>query len=274
MNKFLDNLLDTSRLFSILYENLPEEIRSAELYNEIISYIAKYSQYNNLSSEELNSSYSSFIAAYNKHIKSFCRTGKYPFEEELPGKVSFSRIEYDVALLLSVLFTKHRYRIMELLNKQPFAEKALYIGIGPGLEISLTRTKHSDKHAYDLTVNDFLLKEFHDVNINKTLYTGQNENYFDVIYLIELLEHLNDPFELLKICYRSLKTGGRIALTTAVDIPQFDHLYKFRNDDDQFVNELRAMGFEVTYNEIIPHNYLTLPIRSSNRFYEIQKTGI
>ncbi len=274
MNKFLDNLLDTSRLFSILYENLPEEIRTAELYNEIILYIEKYSQYNGLTSEVLNSSYSSFIAAYNKHFKAFCKTGKYPFEEEKPGKVSFNRIEYDVALLLSVLFTKHRYRIMELLNQQQFAERALYIGIGPGLEISLTKTKHIEKHAYDLTVNDFLLKEFSDVIIQKSLYTGQNENYFDVIYLIEILEHLKDPYELLKICYKSLKTGGRIALTTAVDIPQFDHLYNFRDDDEQFINELKTMGFEVTYNEVIPHNYLTLPIKSSNRFYVIQKAVI
>lgn len=273
-NKFLKDLLDTSRLFNVLYDNLPEEIRSTELYTDVISYISKYSLYNNLKAEELNSSYSAFISSYNKHCKEFCKTGKYPYEKAIPVNVSFSRIEYDIALLLSVLFTTHRYRIMELLHQQPSSDKALFIGIGPGLEISLTKTKHKEIHAYDLSVNDFLLKEFSDVIINKNLYTGQNENYFDVIYLIEILEHLDDPFKLLSICYNSLKRGGRIVMTTAIDIPQFDHLYNFQNDDELFIKELNIMGFRILYNEIIPHNYLTLPIRSSNRFYEIQKKGV
>lgn len=269
---FLKDILDNSRLFSVLYDNLSEEIRLSDTYNMAVSYISRYAKFNNLDTEKLNSSYFAFISAYNKQSKEFCKTGKYPFEKEIPDKYVFSRIEYDIALLLSVLFTAHRYRIMELLHNLPKEEKALYIGIGPGLEISLTKQKHQEIHAYDLAVNDFLKQEFPDIYINNCLYTGQYKEYFDIIYLIEILEHLEDPFELIKISYDSLKKCGKLVLTTATDIPQFDHLYNFTEDDKNFIEKLKKTGFEVLYNEKISHNYLTLPIKSSNRFYIIQKS--
>ena len=271
MNKtFFFELLELSRLLTVLYDNLPDEIKSDKLYVKIESYLEKYARFNEISPEKAVEIYTDFIMSFNKHCKLFTKTGKYPVENGLTN-FSISREEYDIVLLLSVLFTPHRYRIMQLLEQSKPAEKALFIGLGPGLELFLTRTKFKEIHAYDLSVNKFLSTEFSGIHINMELYSGQNSNYFDSIYLIELLEHLQDPYELLDICFKSLIKGGKIYLTTATDIPQFDHLYNFPKDHAKFEEQLKQMGFLVLYKELIQHNYLTMEIKPINHFYIIEK---
>ena len=266
----LDQLLAHSRLLTVLYDNLPDEMKTSELYARIAGYFAKYTSANNITVDDSISIYTDYITTYNKHCKQFIKTGKYPVENG-EGTFTISREHYDVVLLISVLFTPHRFRIMQLLQQKHSTGKALFIGLGPGLELMLTKENYSEIHAYDLSANEFLFAEFPGVSINVEMYTGQHENYFDSIYMIELLEHLEDPFELLNTCSISLKKGGNIYLTTASDIPQFDHLYNFPTDHTQFENQLKESGMSILFKELIPHHYLTLSLKPSNNFYVIQK---
>ena len=267
---FLDQLIESSRLLTVLHDNLDEVIKKNKLYNEVSSYLEKYTAYNNISPEKAEEIYTNYITHYNKHCKNFCKTLKYPTESGITN-YSISREEYDIVLLLSVLFTPHRFRIMQLLHDGPEAEKALFIGLGPGLEMFITKEKFKEIHAYDLSVNKFLFSEFPKVHLNIELYTGQNENYFDSIYLIELLEHLEDPYDLLKVCYNSLKKGGKVMLTTATDIPQFDHLYNFPKDHIDFEERIKLLGFKINFKEMVSHNYLTMELKPFNHYYIIEK---
>jgi len=267
---FFSELLDTSRFLSVLYDNLSGEIKTDTLYSYIESYLEKYAVLNDISAEDAVEIYTHFITAFNKHCKQFAKTGKYPVENGLTDPF-VSREEYDIVLLLSVLFTPHRFRIMQLLNQKTPAEKALFIGLGPGIELALTKENYNETYAYDLSVNKFLYAEFPDVELSIELYTGQKRDYFDAVYLIEILEHLPDPFVLLEVCYGSLKKGGKIFLTTATDIPQFDHAYNFPEDHSNFEARVKQTGFSVAYKEMIPHNYLTMEIKPSNHFYILEK---
>jgi SAM-dependent methyltransferase len=267
---FFRDLIDKSRLLCVLYDNLSEEIKEDKLYNYIENYVGKYVQFNNISPENAIDIYTNFITLYNRHCKQFIKIGKYPAGNGA-GNFSLSREHYDIVLLLSVLFTAHRFRIMQILSQKHLAEKALFIGVGPGLELSLTKENYTEIHAYDLSVNKFLQAEFPGINFNAEFYTGQHQDYFDAVYMIELLEHLPDPFELLEICYKSLRKGGIIFLTTATDIPQFDHLYNFPKDHIHFEDQVRAIGFSILNKEMISHNYLIMDIKPCNQFYTLIK---
>jgi len=267
---FLRKLLENSRLLSVLHDNLSDDIKTSKQYNSIAEYLEQYAFFNNISAETAIEFYTNYITIYNKHCKQFIKSAKYPVQNGF-NNISIAREEYDIVLLFSVLFTPHRFRIMQLLQSQETKGRALFIGLGPGLEIMLMKDKYSEISAYDLSVNKFLFSQFPNISLNTELYVGQRKDYFDAIFLIELLEHLEDPYSLLKICNESLKTGGRIFLTTATDIPQFDHLYNFTKDHKNFENELKKMNFTIFYQEQIPHNYLTLDIKPYNHFYVIEK---
>lgn len=264
-------LLETNRLFMVLHDNLTEDIKQSALMKEVGAYLDKYANFNHITVDVVIEMYTDFISTYNRHCKIFIKTGKYPTENGLDN-FFISREAYDITLLLSVLFTKHRFRIMQLLSQQPAADKALFIGLGSGLEMSLNRKKYKEIHAYDLSINEFVYSEFASQQIHTELYKGQRQDYFDAIYLIELLEHLEDPFQLLEICHGSLKKGGRISLTTATDIPQFDHLYNFPKDHRNFEERLNQLGYTIIIKEIIEHNYITTNIKPSNHFYSIAKS--
>lgn len=255
----------------MLYDGLSPEITGSVLYGQVEDYLEKYMAFNNISTEKCIENYINYARKYISHCKQFIKSGKYPAELQT-DKFSVSREEYDVVLILMILFTPHRFRIMQLLVEHQLpAEKALYIGLGSGLEIELTRNFTKEIHAYDLTLNKFLFTHFPGIRLNAELYTGQYLDYFDEIYMIELLEHVPDPYELLDTCYLSMKKGGRVLLTTATDIPQFDHLYNFKDDHSEFEEKLNRSGFSVSYKEKIPHQYLSMELQPCNHFYIIEK---
>jgi len=267
---FFCGLLNASRFLTVLYENLPNEIKTDKLYNHIQSYLEKYASLNNISAETAVDIYTNFIKTYNKHCKHFIKYGQYPLENEI---ISFSinREHYDIVLLLSVLFTSHRFRIMQLIYQKGHSGRALFIGLGPGLELSLTKENLKEVHAYDLSANKFISSEFSDIQLYLELYEGKNENYFDAVFMIELLEHLLDPYMLLEKCCKSLKKGGEIYLTTATNIPQFDHLYNFPKDHSNFEARIKQLGCVVKYKEVIPHDFLAIEIQACNHFYTLVK---
>ncbi len=53
---------------------------------------------------------------------------------------------------------------------------------------------------------------------------------YDTIFAIELLEHLENPYEIMESFGRSLKKDGRLIITTARNVPQFDHLFNFTDE--------------------------------------------
>jgi 2-polyprenyl-3-methyl-5-hydroxy-6-metoxy-1,4-benzoquinol methylase len=66
---------------------------------------------------------------------------------------------------------------------------------------------------------------------------------YDAILLIEVLEHLAKPQSLVSQAAKSLTEYGRMFLTTAIDIPQFDHLYNFI--PGEIINMLGSNGLQV-----------------------------
>ncbi|TVZ55442.1 methyltransferase family protein [Lutibacter sp. Hel_I_33_5] len=266
----LEKLTSKNRLLAVLYDNCPDEIKESKLYKHTTTYLQSYLDHQKLTSDDLTDIYGEFIFYFNKDCKRFIKTGKYPCELGI-NNYSPSRVEYDLVLLMSVLFAPHRFQIMDLLKTSNCSGKALYIGIGPGLEISITQSFYETIYAYDLSLNSFVQKNYPSVRFFEELYTGQQKKYFNTIYIIELLEHLDNPYSLIKICYESLDKEGKLILTTASDLPQFDHLYNFHKDHVEFEKYVTDLGFEINKKTTIEQEYLVMQIQPTNTFYILIK---
>ena len=268
----LKKLVGNNRLLQTLQEQVLsykhyDEILYATIENYIVDYL-KVELSNNLSPEKI---YFNFIRAYNNDMKDFIETGMYPLEIDKEREL-LSRYEYDIVLLFSCLFSEHRFRIMQLIHQQSSnSNSGLFIGCGPGLEIELVKEYFKNLYAYDISINNFLVTKHPKVNFKESYFKSENnDTNFDVIYIVELLEHLTDPYTLIRDCQKSLSKGGKIILTTATNIPQFDHLYNFESSHKDFENKINNFGLSIIFKEDIFHQNFTLDIGAKNRFYVLK----
>ena len=269
----IDKLIESNRLLEMLNEEVMNcSFYEKGLHDKIKIYVEDYIQKESPGNISVEKAYFNFIRSYNKDMKQFATTGKYPLELDVKTK-ALGRFEYNVVLLFSCLFSVHRFRIMQLIDQQSTkVEDGLFIGCGPGLELELVKSRMRNLFAYDLTMDNFLFEKHPSVFFKQEYFDGKNSSKkFDSIYLIEILEHLSEPYDLLKICASVLKNNGSIYLTTATNIPQFDHLYNFSSDHKEFEQWILKNGFVIKYKEDIIHNSVTMDIDAKNRFYVISK---
>jgi len=263
------SLLAQNRLFSILQEQVYQSSFYDEiLYQQLADYTDKYIHYHQLSSKSVTQYYLNYIREYNQDVRQFEATQQYPLAINANRKAP-ERVAYDIVLLLSTLLTKHRFRIMQLLNdKSKGGARGLVVGCGSGLELALLADQFQQIVAYDLAMASFLPTFFNKkIQLRKVNFEGRGKQKYDYIYLIEILEHLDNPYQLLAKCQKVLKSNGKIYLTTATNIPQFDHRFNFEEDHRSFENHLKKMGFKVEFSEVIEHEYITKSIQSMNKFY-------
>ena len=208
---FCTELIESYRLFTILSEKLElSEHFDSELYKELEQFINQYIDYHTLDQKTVKNAYLSYIKSYNKDVRAFIDSGKFPLEIN-PDREAPSRIDYNIILLLSTILTPHRFRIMQIIKQNlSSSQKGLFIGCGPGLEIQLTLDLIKEINAYDLTLDPFLENHFDQVNFHKEYFDGTNSDGYDCIFLIEILEHLSNPYDLLENCCKVLDQNGKI----------------------------------------------------------------
>lgn len=99
-----------------------------------------------------------------------------------------------------------------------------YIGLDisdTSVEMTKAFIKHSikkDKKKYEI--------------LNKDFFEYDEKELFDVVVMGEVLEHVENPLEFLRKIYRIANKEAFIYITTAINAPQPDHLYLFRNIEE------------------------------------------
>ena len=270
----IQEIIRDNRLFDLLHEGLKaSDPCDPALLDHLLRYTNAYITYHALDPEQVAGYYRDYIKEYNRDVKAFMREGEYPLERdpqrEIPGRQAYS-----IILLLSTLLTAHRFRIMQLICEQTEAmEHGLFIGCGPGIEIELVKGKAQGLTAYDLDIDPFLSHAHPSVDFRNTFFDGSGEARYDTIYLIEILEHLSEPLALIESCKKVLAPNGRLHLTTATNLPQFDHRYNFDPNHEAFEAQLGGMGFETRFKEDIEHAYMTTDIGARNRYYVLGSSG-
>jgi SAM-dependent methyltransferase len=269
-----NKLLQKSRLFELQHTKLIENNTINEkVLNLLINYFIAYVEYFDLSDELISDKHMEFLNEYKIHLREFEKHGMYPYEN---NDYSWKkRIDYDIPLLCSTFLAYHRYLIFETLYEKINAtddESILVIGVGCGIELKIVNDKCKNIFAYDLEIGEFIKTAFPSVNFTEKHFCYEPEKSFDKIILIELLEHLEHYKHLLVEVMRALKPSGRIHFTTAVNIPQFDHLHNFELNDKDLESCILNNGFEIEYKLDLPHNY-KVNVVAYNCYYIIKKTN-
>ena len=237
----LDSACDFQQ--SRLRRSLSEKDKA--LYRYIDLYLEEYCKFYGLSLQYVQEVHEQFVRQYQFDLLNFSECQKYPLQ--LNGKKwEGGRIEYDIILILSFLLEKHRFRMASWVAEQLHEDDVLCIGIGPGVELGIISKLHKTSRrkvvGYDLTVSDFVRSRYGSSVRQEYFNTGAIR--YQAIVLIEILEHLADPESLISLVADSLKPNGRLFLTTAINIPQFDHLYNFV--PGEIVGILEKHGLTVT----------------------------
>lgn len=254
------------RLFQILFEDL--NFYNNNVKQILLGYIDKYIRHKNISSHELKINYESFLKQYSRDIKFYLKNNKYPALSDGYNH-RITREEYDIFLLLSTVLTQHRHDIMCEISQSLFESKsALIIGSGVGLEIELIKESYDLIDAYDIEIDKFCYSNHADVNFHEKEFTGESEGFYDDIYIIELLEHIFNPLDLIKKAKKVLNKNGRIIVTLATNIPQFDHLINFTNLKS-FTANIENLGLYVDYKKEIKHKYIMNKLESSSNTFII-----
>ena len=259
-------LLRSCRQLELLTEPKLTDEAEAEVSAKLYDFIDRFLAFHELDESQIVKLLYNFLGQHMKNIRRFQATEKYPYE--LDGSIAeVDRVEYELALLLSTVTTYHRYRLMELIEKSVASgHQAVVVGCGPGLEIELIKSRFTEVQAYDLEISAFCRQVHSDVDLQETIFLGQRRNV-DAIFLIEILEHLDNPFDLIDLSLESLGSNGRIYLTTITNEPQFDHIYNFRPEELHEYTLTR--GFQVHFHERISHKTRRKELLPANDFYSI-----
>jgi len=267
----IKKILEADRRLRIAHLSLKKnESYDPELNETIAVFFNEYANEYNLTVDEVLASYNKFTLQYLNDLNNFQKTNEYPILKK--GEVKIDRIDYDIALILSSFFEKVRHAIFKEI-KDSFknintTSKILFIGIGPGIELTLLPNNNRDIDAYDLAISDFTKNKFSNFNFVEEIFV-ECPNSYSHIYCIELLEHIQNPELLMKNIYNSLIENGEVYLTTASNMPQFDHIINFH--DRPFDNSLEEMGFEIIKKVNFTHNYNGQNSESYNTWYRCKK---
>jgi SAM-dependent methyltransferase len=187
------------------------------------------------------------------------------------------RSVYDLGLLLSILFTSHRFEIIQqlrgFLKSLPAPTgRIASIGAGPGYEIKLISdalpgwkiesydTSQESQRRAAKFLDFFQVRvpvHFEDL-FPLDVPAGNLRCQYDAIVLCEILEHLTDPEAALRAVRECLREDGRAFITMAINIAQEDHVFLYP-DIPSCREQIAASGLERVSEWIAPRAVFGAP---------------
>lgn len=264
---FLDELKQQDRLlwFSsmALEKAYGDEVKPVA--EEILGYLTK--RYG----DRAVSLYSERVQELISLQREFEKSGHYP-ASKVSDVPTMDRETYNLALLLSFITNLHRFRILRALKEFLQAEessqgKLLAVGVGTGYEIKLAeeRAPEWEIEAYDMSaaaiatsrdlLNHFGMSDKPLIHgyfpLTEQTAPDKVRGRYDKIVFCELLEHLEDPEQALRIAGECLDPEGRLFATMAINIAQEDHVYLYTSPE-QCREQVHRAGLTILKEELIP----------------------
>lgn len=127
-------------------------------------------------------------------------------------------------------------------------EKVLDIGCGIGLWTELVKQTYPTCEVWGTDISNQAIEENKGDVKYLHQYIGEQDllpnDYFDLVFSGEVIEHLEDPSLLFKDAHRVLKKGGRLVVTTPNQnrITSPEHIWEYTENDLE--NLYKDNGFE------------------------------
>ena len=181
---------------------------------------------------------------------------------------------YMKGLLLSQVFWKnhtlvHQY-FLDFLENYKQSGNYIEIGAGHGLFLAKACQRLSQDfniNAWDISKSSLLetnnclekLKIERSVDLIEQDFNklGNDVEEADLLVFSEILEHLEDPSQVLKTLNGIVKKGGYLFLNAPINSPAPDHITNWRDSEEMF-GQVEKAGFEIIVKQVIPATGLTL----------------
>jgi ubiquinone/menaquinone biosynthesis C-methylase UbiE len=156
--------------------------------------------------------------------------------------------------------------------------KVLDIGSGPGV-LSKYLDDSNEIFLFDISFES--LKTAKSTIRNAHFIQGSAEKlpfaegYFDVVLMLDVIEHIRNDKEVIRECTRVLRKGGRLILSVPEDMKLFNKIDKeighYRRYSKENIEDLLSKNFKVIYLNDIGFPFMRLYYRILPLFHNAAK---
>jgi SAM-dependent methyltransferase len=186
---------------------------------------------------------------------------------------------YALGLLLSIVFTNHRFELISELElflkdtRERYRNGAmLSIGFGAGYELAMASEIltgwHIEGYDTDPEIRAKARRLLDFFGVPQDIYLGgyfpldrcsdELRGRYDAVVLSEVLEHLEEPAQALVTLRDCLRDDGRMFVTMAINIAQEDHVFLYPTIDS-CREQIRQCGLVVGRERISPQTIFVIP---------------
>ncbi len=235
-------------------------------FEELLDLVFNYYNFVHLSPNQISNDYLKMINDYRIDGLYFYKHGKYRCEnQQMAYKNVYSNSEimsyYMNALLISQILWKHHFNIYMYFQSQlkvlfNNSEKLKVLDVGPGhgffsYLVKKNFTQYEKMDLVDISETSLLMTKkiigYDEDKIkyfNKDIFLFDETNKYDFIVLGEILEHLDNPKEILLKLANLLNKDGMFWITTPTNSPAIDHVYLF-NNKEEVLELVKSAGLEI-----------------------------
>lgn len=217
---------------------------------DILHFFIEINEENKCTIEDIVESYLFINKMIWEETYYFKLNGRYRYStfEEVDGIVYSSREymkKYMLGLTISeYIWLNHINMIRYFKNKLDLLKGSRYLEIGPGfgqyLVKAVLKGNFEQYYACDIsktsveTSNEYLKYKNIDAKCvveHKNFFDYNSKEKFDCIVMGEVLEHVENPQEMLAKIWELLNENGKAFVTTVINAPVIDHIFLFDSID-------------------------------------------
>lgn len=171
-----------------------------------------------------------------------------------PQKRAEYRAQKDTVSRAGNMLISPTGRFAKALSYVKAGDRVIDMGCGVGVFTNLVRENNPTCEVWGTDISDTAIEENKKENgdiVYYHQYIGHQDkvpdDYFDVVFSGEVLEHLNEPVELFNDAYRALKDDGVFVLTTPLENKHDsdEHVWSFTKDD------IESLAYEAEFSRIV-----------------------